>query len=128
MANNSLSTKIPIQFLIDGALKLEGEFRKILAPRTIDRILTLLPLSSRVHKWKGELYFEINAKIGVEKATLQCKAGDIVYWPQGDAICLFFQDMKPYSKVNHIGRLKNKELEEIFIKIKSGMMIQINTS
>lgn len=127
MASSSFSTIIPIRFLIDNHLKLEGELREILAPRTINRIVSLLPLSGRVHLWKGEVYFAINAKIGAEKAKSQCKAGDIAYWPQGDAICLFFHDMIPYSKVNPIGRLKHTELEEFFIKIKAGTMIQIHS-
>lgn len=127
MEKGSFSTKIPIRFLIDNKLELKGELRKVLAPRTVDHIISLLPLSGRIHLWKREIYFKINAKIGAEKATSQCVAGDIAYWPQGEAICIFFQDMIPYSKVNPIGKLKHTELEEIFHKIKAGTMIQIHS-
>ena len=105
MANSALSSKIPIQFKIEDVLTLDGELRTVLAPRTIERILALTPISGRLHLWKQEIYFEAGVKMGAEKSKTSCKAGEICYWPQGDAICIFFEDLTPYSKVNPIGTL-----------------------
>ena len=68
----------------------------------------------RIHTWKDELYFEVGIRMGSEKAISSCDAGAIAYWPQGDAICLFFDKMTPYGKVNPIGQLSNIDFKAIF--------------
>lgn len=118
--------EIKIGIEIGNDIVLEGVLRTVLAPRTVSRILTLLPIVSRIHVWKEEAYFEIKAQIGSEKATKQMKPGDIAYWPQGDAVCLFFSEMAPISKVNPIGKLRNLDHEEILSKIKSGMSVKFH--
>jgi len=125
--NGDFRSRIPIQFEIGDAVKFDGELRMVLAPRTVARIVSMLPLTSRIHVWKKEIYFEVNVKMGAEKATTETKAGDIAYWPQGDAVCIFFQDMVPYSKVNLIGKLNPQlNLEELFSKIRSGLAIRVS--
>lgn len=126
MANSTLSSKIPVQFKIEDILTLDGELRLVLAPRTVERILALTPISSRLHLWKQELYFEAGVKMGAENAKTFCKAGEICYWPQGDAICVFFEDLTPYSKVNPIGTLDPIDFMDAFDKLRSGMMIQLH--
>lgn len=123
MEKSTLSPRIPVEFIIGNDLILEGEIRSILSPRTIERILPILPIQSRIHLWKKELYFEIGIRMGSEKAISSCDAGAIAYWPQGDAICLFFEKMTPYSKVNPIGQLSKVDFKPIFSQIKSGMPI-----
>lgn len=105
---------------------LEGELRTVLAPRTIERVSANFPISSRIHLWKNEVYFEIGVKMGAEKSKSHCEAGEIAYWPQGDAICIFFEDMTPISKVNPIGRLTQPDFDKVFAMLRSGMMIQMD--
>ncbi len=59
--------------------------------------------------------------MGSEKAVSSCEAGDIAYWPQGDAICLFFDTMTPYGKVNPIGQFTGINYESAFEHLRSGM-------
>ncbi|MGB3921335.1 cyclophilin-like fold protein, partial [Methanothrix sp.] len=33
------------------------------------------------------------------------QAGDICYWSPGPALCIFFGQTQPYSRVNHIGKV-----------------------
>jgi hypothetical protein len=124
MTETEFSSRIPVEFRIENVCTLDGELRPVLAPRTVGRILSLLPINSRLHLWRQETYFGIGAKMGLEKAVTQCKSGDLAYWPQGDAICLFFKDMTPFSKVNPIGRVSTSRLEDLFEKIKTGMIIR----
>ncbi|MHA2405347.1 MAG: cyclophilin-like fold protein [Candidatus Hermodarchaeia archaeon] len=117
------TSKIPVEFILSNDLILEGELRSVLSPRTIEKLLKILPINSRIHLWKQELYFEIGIRMGSEKGVASCKAGDIAYWPQGDAICLFFEDMKPYGKVNPLGQISSNNLTDVFSSLRSGMPI-----
>jgi len=125
---SEFSSRIPVEFRIESVCTLSGELRTVLAPRTVGRILSLLPIDSRLHLWNQEAYFGIGARIGLEKAVAQCKCADLAYWPQGDAVCLFFRDMMPLSKVNPIGRISTSALERVFERIKTGMMIRFSRS
>ena len=117
-------SEIEVVFEIGDDIVLEGILRTVMAPRTVNRILALLPIFSRIHVWREEAYFEIKAQIGSEKATKQMKAGDLAYWPQGDAVCLFFSAMLPISKVNPIGKLVDSNCEELLGRVKSGMPVK----
>lgn len=125
MTASEIENLVAVRFKIGDQITLEGELRIIMAPRTINRILSLLPITSRIHKWQEEIYFEIGAKMGSEKAVTHCQTGDITYWPQGDAICLFFNDMVPYSQVNPIGKFTTKDPMQIFQNIQSGMIVHM---
>jgi hypothetical protein len=120
---SELSPTIGVEIIINNDISLEGELRSILSPRTIDRILPKLPITSRIHLWKKELYFEIGIRMGSEKAVSTCNAGDIAYWPQGDAFCLFFEEMTPFNKVNPLGQFEKVSFDTIFSKIQSGMPV-----
>jgi len=58
---------------------------------------------------------------------------DVAYWPAGKAICLFFGptpigkkgEIKPYSSVNVIGKIKSTDKK--FLKnVPDGMMVNFN--
>ena len=123
MNTPKFSSQIPVEFALSNKVVLEAELRSVLSPRTIDKILKVLPINSRIHIWKKELYFEIGIRMGSEKAVSTCNAGDIAYWPQGDAICLFFENMAPYGKVNPIGQIKTESFGDVFESLRSGMPI-----
>ena len=97
-----------------------------LAPRTIDIIVRKFPLEGRAALWKEEVYFEISAKMGEEKAKSKVEKGTIAFWPMGSAICIFYGESQPYSAVNILGKVtKNLEL---FSKVKSGTKIRVEKS
>lgn len=124
MTTPGFSSKIPVEIILTDEVILEGELRSVLSPRTVEKILKVLPVTSRIHLWKKELYFEIGIQMGSEKAVSSCNAGDIAYWPQGDAICLFFENMMPYGKVNPIGNFTTPNFDEVFESLRSGMGIR----
>ena len=125
MKDSEFTSKTSIQFVISNDLVLDGELRSVLSPRTIEKILKILPVNSRIHLWKKELYFEVGVRMGPEKSVASCNAGDIAYWPQGDAICIFFEKMAPYGKVNPIGHIDSSDFEEVFSSLRSGMSISL---
>jgi hypothetical protein len=123
--SSQFTSKTTIEFVLSGNQIIEGELRSVLAPRTIDKILKVLPINSRIHLWKKEIYFEIGIRMGSEKALTSCEAGDIAYWPQGDAVCIFFEDMAPAGKVNPLGKIAPIDFEEVFASFRSGMPISV---
>jgi len=122
MPEASLS-RIPVKLIIERVGEAEGELIRHLAPRTVDVIVKRLPVEGRAALWKEEVYFEIPVTMGEEKAKSRVKKGDLVYWPMGKALCVFFGGSQPYSAVNIVGRiLKNLEL---FGRVKSGAVIRV---
>lgn len=80
---------------------------------TAKAIEGLLPLEGSVNLWGDELYFTIPLKVPLEPdARETVEAGELGYWPQGPALCVFFgptpasTDQRPraYSPVNVFGR------------------------
>lgn len=78
------------------------------------KIADALPIESKINEWGDEFYFSIGIKMPLDNtATTKVKAGDIGYWPPGEALAIFFgktplstgQDPVPASEVNIVGRL-----------------------
>jgi hypothetical protein len=77
-------------------------------------IAEILPIEKRSNEWGDELYFEIPVKMPLDgTATTSVKAGDIGFWPPGNALAIFFgptpassgSDPVPVSAVNLVGRI-----------------------
>jgi hypothetical protein len=88
------------------------------APKTVKAILEKLPVEVVINRWGDELYTEpLPVKVGTENAKSTVSLMDVAYWPQGNALCLFFgrtpiskgNEIKPYSPVNVVGRIVGKE-------------------
>jgi hypothetical protein len=78
-------------------------------------IYEALPLEAYVRTWGEEIYFEVPVKLKLEKwAKTRVRVGDLAYWPDGPAVCIFFgptpatygQEPVAASAVNVFGRLK----------------------
>ena len=122
---HKVTLNIPKIATID--LELDDE----LAPKTVTSFLKCLPLDVAINSWGDELYTnETPVTVGAENAKPLVGVMDVAYWPQGKAICLFFgptpigkkDEIKPYSPVNVIGKIKN--IDKKFLKnISNGMMV-----
>ncbi len=107
-----------------------------LAPKTVSSFLKCLPLDVAINSWGEELYTnETPVVIGAENARSMVDLMDVAYWPTGKAICLFFGptpigkkgEIKPYSAVNVIGKIKNTDKK--FLKnVPDGMMVTFSLS
>ncbi len=115
-------------------LKSVGEIRVGLSgenPRTIEGIWASLPFESTVSKWGDEIYFEIPVEMGEENSKVEVEVGDVAYWPDGRALCLFFGrtpssvDEKPraYGPVNVVGKIEGDPT--ILRKAKSGEKVRV---
>jgi hypothetical protein len=105
-----------------------------LAPKTVSSFLKCLPLDVAINSWGEELYTnETPITVDAENAKPLVGLMDVAYWPKGKAICLFFgptpigkkDEIKPYSPVNVIGKIKNTDKK--FLKnMPDGMMVTFN--
>ena len=102
-----------------------------LAPNTVSSFLKCLPLDVKINSWGEELYTnETPIAVDMENAKSLVDLMDVGYWPAGKAICLFFgptpigkkDEIKPYSPVNVIGKIKTTDKK--FLKnTPDGMMV-----
>jgi len=50
-----------------------------------------LPIHENVSLWGDEIYFEIPVEVGLEPGSRAAvKVGDLAYWPNMPAFCIFF--------------------------------------
>ena len=66
-------------------------------PVTAETILKNLPIEGRAIKWGEEYYFYTDIEIEEENGQTEMEIGDIAYWPEGKAICIFL-GITPVSK------------------------------
>jgi hypothetical protein len=97
--------------IIIGQTTLQGE---LFDSPCAQAVFSCLPFETRPNIWGDEFYFEIPVKMPLDQsATKKVKAGDIGYWPPGQALAIFFgptpmstgSDPVPASEVNLVGRI-----------------------
>jgi len=82
---------------------------------TASLIWEALPIKGKGNRWGEEIYFAIPVKAELdETARAVVERGDLGYWPQGHALCIFFgptpvsrgDEIRPASPVNIVGNIK----------------------
>src|ERR671918_1187606 len=94
------------------------------SPKTVKAILDNLPIEVKINRWGDELYTD-KTPIVAEEENAQSIVNllDVAYWPEGNALCLFYgptpiskspNEILPYSPVNIVGKIITKDdiLEE----------------
>lgn len=59
-------------------------------PRTRDAIADALPQEGEAVRWGDELYFRTAIDAPAEDGQTEVSVGDVAYWPEGNALCLFW--------------------------------------
>lgn len=59
-------------------------------PATRAALADALPLEGDAARWGDELYFRTDVDVPLEDAQSVVPVGAIAYWPQGNAVCLFW--------------------------------------
>jgi hypothetical protein len=96
-----------------------------LSPKTFKAILDNLPVEVSINKWGEELYTD-RTTITVEQednAKTEVNELDVVYWPEGNALCLFYGPtpiskngkILAYSPVNIIGKILDSSNKHVIL-------------
>ena len=100
--------------------------------RTAQSIWEALPLKGYVNLWGDEIYFSIPVLLIPPESDKEfVDIGDLGYWPQGNAFCIFFGPtpiskdgkIKPASTVNVFGKIIGDAT--VFKQVTSGTTIFI---
>ena len=104
------------------------------SPNTFQAILENLPIQVGITRWGDELYTEKTQIIAEEEnAKREVNFLDVAYWPEGNALCLFYGStpiskdgqILAYSPVNIVGRiiLHDNEKDDLLEKIKENTRV-----
>jgi len=90
-----------------------------------------LPITSAASIWGDEVYFGIPVRAGLENPRDTVEQGDLGYWPEGPALCIFFGptpisspgEIRPASAVDVVGRLLGKAQQ--FRMVRTGDTVKL---
>jgi hypothetical protein len=91
-----------------------------------------LPIEGEGNRWGEEIYFAIPVKADIDDSAREVvERGDLGYWPQGHALCIFFgptpvsqgDEIRPASPVNLVGRITGDL--QIFKDAAEGTMVRL---
>ncbi len=99
--------------------------------RTAQAIWETLPTKGRVNLWGDEIYFSIPLNLELELGQELVSIGDLGYWPQGNAFCIFFgltpisqgDEIRPASPVTVFGKIIGDA--NVFKNVAAGMEITV---
>jgi hypothetical protein len=98
---------------------------------TAQEIWQSLPIQGRANIWGDEIYFSIPLSLKLEDGQTLVNIGDLGYWPQGNAFCIFFgptplsegSEIRPASAVTVFGKVSGDT--GVFKQVASGTEIII---
>ena len=102
-----MSQKIQIKL---NQIKITAELNE---SNTARAIWEALPIKGQVNLWGDEIYFSIPLSLELEDGKELVNVGDLGYWPQGKAFCIFFgptpvsrgDEIRPASSVSVFGKV-----------------------
>jgi len=101
--------------------------------RTAQTIWETVPIKGRVNLWGDEIYFSIPLSLELEAGQELVNMGELGYWPEGNAFCIFFgptpvsrgDEIRPASPVTVFGKVIGDAT--VFKKATAGMEITIRS-
>jgi len=90
-----------------------------------------LPIKGKANRWGDEIYFRVPVKPSSGEKKVVVEEGDIAFWPEGRAFCIFFgptpistdKEIRPASEVIMLGKVKGNL--EAFKSVKEGQEVII---
>jgi len=101
--------------------------------KTVKKLLKILPIKSEINLWGNEIYFKIKMEADLENGKELMDIGNIAFWPEGNAFCIFFgptptgdgTQPRAISPVTVIGKITGENWMDKIKKIKSEDTIEI---
>jgi hypothetical protein len=116
--------------IIAGPIEAKAELNNTEAAQAIWQAL---PIKGRVSLWGDEIYFSIPVNLQLEDGQEVVTIGDLGYWPDGNAFCIFFgptpasqrDEIRPASAVTVFGRVIGDAT--IFKSVAAGTRITVRS-
>lgn len=116
--------------IIAGPIEAKAELNNTEAAQAIWQAL---PIKGRVSLWGDEIYFSIPVNLQLEDGQEVVSIGDLGYWPDGNAFCIFFGptpasqrgEIRPASPVTVFGKVVGDA--RIFKKAATGTGITVTS-
>ena len=97
--------------------------------KVAEQLWDSLPIDAIGNRWGDEIYFSIPVRTEGENLQEVVEIGDIAYWPEDPAFCIFFgptpvssgNEIKPANPVQVLGKLLGNPKD--FKEVKSGTKI-----
>ena len=113
-----------------GAIEAEAELNDT---ATAQAIWEALPIKGRINLWGDEIYFSTPLRLKLEAGQELVSIGDLGYWPDGNAFCIFFgptpvsqgDEIRPASPVTVFGKVIGDAT--VFKKVAAGTKITIRS-
>ena len=113
-----------------GAIEAKAELNDT---KIAQAIWEALPIKGRVNLWGDEIYFSIPINLKLEAGQEVVNIGDLGYWPDGSAFCIFFgptpvsrvDEIRPASSVTVFGKVIGDAM--IFRRVATGTEITIRS-
>jgi hypothetical protein len=114
--------------IIAGAIEATAELNDT---ATAQAIWEALPIKGRANLWGDEIYFSTPLRLKLEARQEVISIGDLGYWPDGNAFCIFFgptpvsqgDEIRPASPVTVFGKVIGDAT--VFKKVAEGTKIII---
>jgi len=78
-----------------------------LSPLSVNAIVRILPVDSRVNVQPGMRCLFTSLKVGVEKPRTSFSRGDVALHASGGLICIFVKDAMSDSPLNPLGKVED---------------------
>jgi hypothetical protein len=115
--------------IVAGTVEAEAELNNT---ATAQAIWEALPIQARASLWGDEVYFSTPLSLELEAGQEVVGTGDLGYWPEGNAFCIFFgptpasrgDEIRPASPVTVFGKVIGDA--EMFKKVAAGTRITVS--
>jgi hypothetical protein len=115
--------------IVAGTVEAEAELNNTASAQAI---WEALPIQARVSLWGDEVYFSTPLSLELEAGQEVVGTGDLGYWPEGNAFCIFFgptpasrgDEIRPASPVTVFGKVIGDA--EMFKKVAAGTRITVS--
>ncbi len=97
-----------------------------LSPLSINAIIRILPIDSRVNVQPGMRCFFSPLKVGVEKPRTSFARGDVALLASGGLICVFVQEARSDRPLNPLGKVD--EGLRLFEEMRPGDSVRLSLS
>jgi hypothetical protein len=95
-----------------------------LAPLTVNAVVRILPLDSRVNLQPAMISLFTELRVGVEKPRAQLTRGDVAFLASGSLVCIFLRDVKSDRPLNPLGKVESGL--EIFEGMRTGEVVHLS--